>query len=283
MSASEEIEQGRRFAFGDNWSAFLSVLNEDRINKAQESLGEYLGTTDLSGRRFLDIGCGSGLFSLAARRMGASVHSFDFDEASVACAAELKRRYFDGDADWKIERGSATDVEFVMSLGTFDICYSWGVLHHTDQMWRALYNAQLTVRPGGQLYIAIYNDEGVVSAVWETVKRIYCSGAPGRLLMTAIFYPLFFLVGLLIDLVKLRNPARRFREHIEYRGMSLLHDWKDWLGGLPFERARPHRIIGFYENLGFELAKLTPPDFGFGNNQFVFRRKQASQTPPSNA
>ena len=139
-------------------------------------------------------------------------------------------------------------------------------------MWRALYNAQQTVKPGGLLYIAIYNDEGVISAIWEVIKRIYCSGTAGRILMTAVFYPLFFLVGLLIDLFRLRNPARRFREHIEYRGMSLVHDWKDWLGGLPYERASAQRITGYHENLGFELLKLTPPDFGFGNNQFVFRR-----------
>lgn len=43
-------------------------------------------------------------------------------------------------------------------------------------------------------------------------------------------------------------------------------------GGYPFEPAEPKRIIGFYENLGFELVRLTPPEIGFGNNQFLFKR-----------
>jgi 2-polyprenyl-6-hydroxyphenyl methylase/3-demethylubiquinone-9 3-methyltransferase len=273
MSAKDEIDQGSRFAFGENWAAFLDVLDDDRIDEAKKSLERFLGLEDLQGKTFLDIGCGSGLFSLAARRMGAKVHSFDFDESSVACTKELRRRYFPDDAEWTVEQGSALDRAYVESLGSFDVCYSWGVLHHTNELWRAIFNAQSAVTPGGLLYIAIYNDEGVVSAMWEVVKKTYCSGRLGRTAMIGIFYPVFFLSGLLLDLVKLRHPARRYREHRKYRGMSLIHDWKDWLGGYPYERARPARITGFLENLGFELVKQVKPDFGFGNNQFVFRRQ----------
>lgn len=273
MSATEEIESGRRFGFGDNWNAFLQVLDDNRITEAQRSLQKFLDLESLAGKTFLDIGSGSGLFSLAARRLGASVRSFDFDPASVACTQELKRRYFPQDDNWIIGQGSALDRDYVAGLGLFDVCYSWGVLHHTDQMWRALFNAQLTVAPGGLLYIAIYNDEGVISAIWEAVKRIYCRNAMGRMAMTAIFYPAFFLAGLAIDLAKFRSPAHRYGEHRKYRGMSLLHDWRDWLGGFPFERARPDRIEGFLGNLGFERVYFERPDFGFGNNQFVFRRR----------
>ena len=273
MSARTDIDDGRRFAFGENWSGFLQVLDDDRIAEAEKSLRDFLGCEDLEGRTFLDIGCGSGLFSLAARRLGAVVRSFDFDDDSVACTKELKRRYFPDDDSWIVGQGSALDREFVASLGSFDVCYSWGVLHHTNEMWRAIFNAQQAVAPGGLLFIAIYNDEGIVSAIWETVKRLYCRGPVTRALVVTVFYPLFFLTGLLIDLVKLRNPARRFREHRKYRGMSLIHDWKDWLGGLPYERATPERIEGFLANFGFEPVRLARPDFGFGNNQFVFRRR----------
>ena len=275
LTAQTEIDQGERFAFGSNWSEFLKVLDDDRIAEAEKSLRRFLGVEDLKDQSFLDIGCGSGLFSLAAYRLGARVHSFDFDGNSVNCARELKRRYCDDNGAWTIEQGSALDRSYIESLGRFDVCYSWGVLHHTNELWRAIFNAQLAVQHGGQLFIAIYNDEGVVSAIWEVVKRTYCRGPIGRALMTGIFYPLFFLAGLAIDTVKLRNPARRYREHRKYRGMSLTHDWKDWLGGLPYERARPERISGYLANLGFELEKLERPDFGFGNNQFVFRKSSS--------
>ena len=273
MSARTDIDDGRRFAFGENWSRFLEVLDEDRIAEAEKSLRDFLGCETLEGRTFLDIGCGSGLFSLAACRLGAVVRSFDFDGDSVACTKELRRRYFPDDDSWIVEQGSALDRKFVATLGSFDVCYSWGVLHHTNEMWRAIFNAQQTVAPDGLLFIAIYNDEGVVSAIWETIKRLYCRGPISRSLVVAVFYPLFFLTGLAIDIVRLRNPARRFREHRKYRGMSLLHDWKDWLGGLPYERASPERIEGYLANFGFDLIRLARPDFGFGNNQFVFRRR----------
>src|SRR6266545_5844853 len=148
-----EIAQGARFEFGKNWTRFLAGLDGQRIAQAEESLRAMLETTGLKGKSFLDIGSGSGLFSLAARRLGARVHSFDYDPQSVACAAELRRRYFPGDAQWVVEEGSALDADYLARLGKFDIVYSWGVLHHTGRMWQALENAQLPVAPGGRLFI----------------------------------------------------------------------------------------------------------------------------------
>src|ERR1700755_2012521 len=136
-----EVGRGERFEFGENWSRFLAVLDEERIRKPQESLREMLEVERREGKSFLDIGAGSGLFSLAARRLGARVHSFDYDPRSVACTRELRRRFFDADPSWTIDEASALDESYVRSLGTFDVVYSWGVLHHTGQMWRALENA----------------------------------------------------------------------------------------------------------------------------------------------
>src|SRR5688572_10502146 len=129
-----EVASGSRFEFGKNWSAFLTLLDDDRIAAAVGSLRAMLEVKDLKGKTFLDIGSGSGLFSLAARRLGAKVHSFDFDSSSFACTCELRTRYFPNDQDWRVEQGSALDAAYVASLGKFDIVYSWGVLHHTGEM-----------------------------------------------------------------------------------------------------------------------------------------------------
>jgi len=112
-----KIESIKRFKFGKNWSNFLSVLNEERIKVAAESLARMLESQDLAGKKFLDIGSGSGLFSLVAKRLGASVVSsvvsFDYDSDSVCCTEGLKKRFYPDDESWVIHQGSILDSEFV--------------------------------------------------------------------------------------------------------------------------------------------------------------------------
>lgn len=262
----------RRFAFGRNWRRFLRHLDDERIAHAEACLAELIPDRPLAGRSFLDVGSGSGLSSLAAQRLGAEpVHSFDYDADSVACTAELRRRHGDPERTWTVERGSILDADYVAALGTFDVVHAWGVLHHTGSMWRAVDLAASGVAPGGLLVLALYNDQGWRSRVWRAVKRLYVAGWAGRALVLATFVPLFFLHGLVLDLVRLRDPRRRYREYRSQRGMSVFHDWIDWLGGYPFEVTRPDPVIARLESRGFRLL-LLDPTAGLGNHQFVFER-----------
>ena len=269
----QEVKGGDRFEFGKNWRRFLSGLTDQQVESAERSLKSMLQVEDLRDQRFLDVGSGSGLFSLAARRLGAEVHSFDYDPESVACTGELRVRHFPNDISWKIEAGSVLDNDYLRKLGEFDIVYCWGVLHHTGAMWQSLENVTDLVAEGGKLFIALYNDQGSKSKAWRKVKRFYCSGLAGKICASAVFVPYFTLGGFCRDLLRRRNPLDRYTEPRRLRGMSYLCDLLDWIGGYPFEVATPDTVVQFCGRRGFVLEKIVTCGDGLGNNQFVFIRK----------
>jgi len=264
------------FEFGKNWQRFLRLLDEERIASAESSLKQMLGREDLRGQTFLDVGSGSGLFSLAARRLGARVLSFDSDRESVACAMHLRQKFFpsDHDEDWRIEQGSALDREYLERLGRFDVVYSWGVLHHTGAMWNALQNVSTLVNPGGALFIAIYNDQGTLSKIWKGVKRAY-NRTPGSFRFV-ILWPIgaCLIAGITIkDIVHGKRP--RIFSKSAGRGMSPWTDVVDWVGGYPFEVASAKQIVDFYQDLGFQVERLVTCGRKSGCNQFVLRKAGA--------
>jgi 2-polyprenyl-6-hydroxyphenyl methylase/3-demethylubiquinone-9 3-methyltransferase len=271
---SAEADAGR-FEFGENWRRFAEDLAPSRIESARSSLVEMLDRDSLAGESFLDIGSGSGLFSLSAVLLGAKrVHSMDYDAASVATIQSLKER-FAPEADWTIEQASVLDAEHMESLGTWDVVYSWGVLHHTGRMWKAMGIACDRVKSGGRLFISIYNDQGRLSRMWRWVKRLY-NGLP-RPLRT----PFVVLVILPMDLKSLvgktlqGRPQEYFRRWgaeggYDQRGMSRWHDLVDWVGGYPFEVARPDQVFDFCTARGFVLRRLTTVGVALGCNEFVF-------------
>lgn len=272
------------YEFGKNWRTFLDDhLTEERLAEAQESLSRFVRLPSLEGRTFLDIGCGSGLFSLAAHRLGAErVLSFDLDADSVGCCSELRAR--EGSADnWEILQGSVLDETFVEALGEFDLVYSWGVLHHTGDMWRAIEHAARRVRAGGLLYIAIYNRadgiglyaDGRVgsSRFWEQEKRLYTSlPGWGRRVLDASA-----ATGMVLGyLISARNPLKEISEHKSLRGMSWMVDIRDWLGGHPYEYAGVDEIFHFvHERFGYSLENLFSTN-SLRNNEYLFERPPAA-------
>ncbi len=280
MNAERALAAGVRFEFGENWSRFLEILDDRRIADAEASLREMLAVADLRGLKFLDIGCGSGLFSLAARRLGASVHSFDFDPQSVACTRELKRRYFSDDLDWRIEDGSVLDTHYMSRLGGFDVVYSWGVLHHTGAMWLALEHAIARVAPdGGRLFIAIYADQGWKSRAWWFVKLSY-NRLP-RLLRPLYVFGVSVVIRILVIIkytILLRPMtaiAPVFGDRRE-RGMSKRRDRVDWIGGFPYEFAALETLASYLEARGFSIVTMRPAG-SFGCHELVARRAPCAE------
>jgi 2-polyprenyl-6-hydroxyphenyl methylase/3-demethylubiquinone-9 3-methyltransferase len=262
----------RRFAFGDNWRRFLDRLDERRLAEAELSLKSLLALDDLRGLRFLDIGSGSGIFSLAARRLGARVRSFDYDQAAVECALILRQRYFAGDDQWTIGRGSVLDADFVSSLGTFDIVYSWGVLHHTGAMHRAIELAASRVKLGGLFAVALYRKTRFCF-FWTREKRWYVDAAPWQQRAARSLFTFLLRLALI---VRRRNFKQYVANYHSVRGMDYETDVHDWMGGYPYESIGAAEVLEFMRRLGFECirSKTKPYStgiFGSGCDEYVFR------------
>ena len=270
---SNRQTQDRRFEFGENWLDFARDLGAEQIAKAEGSLRRLLGRESLAGQSFLDVGCGSGLFSLAARRLGARVHSFDFDPASVLCAQRLRDRHSADDREWNIERGSILDADYVGKLDAYDIVYSWGVLHHTGAMHDALAAAAGLVSPGGLFAFALYHRTRMCR-LWRWEKRWYAGASANaqrraRAIYVALLRTRFALTG--------RDFQSYVANYESGRGMDFQHDVHDWMGGYPYESILAQEVDALMQRLAFVRvhgmdSPLTIGFFGSGCDEYVYRR-----------
>jgi 2-polyprenyl-3-methyl-5-hydroxy-6-metoxy-1,4-benzoquinol methylase len=268
-----------KFAFGENWLRFLDHVDEPRLDAARRALRDELRVDDLYGRSFLDAGAGSGLSSLAALQLDASaVLSFDSDPDCVACARLLKDRFAPNQEHWSITADDLTDPSLGARIGRFDVVHCFGVLHHTGAMWRALDNLVATVAPGGLLYLSIYNSQGVVSDRWRKVKRLYnrLPRLVRPLYAAAVWAP--FELRWAID--GLRHAPRAYLRTWTHRdrGMSKWHDIVDWVGGYPFEVARPEEVVDRCRHHDFELVHLKSVGDSSACNEFLFQRRPIRTT-----
>jgi 2-polyprenyl-3-methyl-5-hydroxy-6-metoxy-1,4-benzoquinol methylase len=244
-----------RYGFGDNWERFVREgLTEEIVRSSRECLLKFLGLTDLKGKVFLDVGCGSGLSSLAAFDAGAArVISFDYDPASVNATKKL-RGLRDNPANWTVTRGSVLDPDFLAGFEKADIVYAWGVLHHTGHMWNAVRNAATLMKEDGVFFLALYTTDRF-TPFWTRTKLRYNRAGPLRRKLMEWLYVLLLMI--IPNLLLLRNPFKRMRDYRKSRGMSFMVDVRDWLGGYPFETARPEEVLFFARNeLALEVVNL---------------------------
>ena len=353
--------------FGENFKNYMEKeFSKQKLKQAKDSLSSFYKMDSFRGKSFLDIGCGSGIFSLSALQLGAnSVVSFDIDQNSLKCARDLQsyndttiqryndttiqryndttiqryndttiqryndttiqryndttiqryndttiqryndttiqryndttiqryndttiQRYNDTTIQrysqdalnhWAIQYGNILDKDYIQNLGQFDLVYCWGVVHHSGEMWQAIENTLLTVKPGGYLYFGIYNEADNfgfypdrrfgTSRFWEKVKKLfyYCPTWLQKFVEWAAIAAIF-----LIYMMSFTNPIRKLKEHGE-RGMTWKTDIKDWLIGYPYEYTDPDRVINYMIDKGFVLKNIKTNN-GLLTNHFLFQK-----------
>lgn len=263
----------KQFDFGRNWSDFsANAATVERAAQARAHFRELMSGIELAGKSFLDIGFGQGFSLLSARSLGAVTVGCDINPKCGEALDRNRSLFPDVAGPIALHVGSILDDGTVAALRSadgaggagFDIVHSWGVLHHTGDLRRALANAGSLVRPGGHLVVAVYNRHWS-SLPWLGIKAVYVRSPEWvRRLMIGILYPVIWLAKLAVTR---EDPKRK------ERGMDFYYDVVDWVGGYPYEYATIGEVEEMCRPLGFLLVRAVPALVPTGCNEFVFRKR----------
>ena len=152
-------------SFSFEWNRHKRTqLDGAASRESEDTFREKTGLTpeQVAGRRVLDVGCGMGRFADVVSRWGGNVVGIDLSLAVEAAHANLGGR-----ENVRILQADLFHLPF--RLGTFDVVYSLGVLHHTPDCEKAFRQLVPFVRPGGRLCLWVYGTMGT----WERFARLY--------------------------------------------------------------------------------------------------------------
>jgi SAM-dependent methyltransferase len=181
-------------SFGTQWNWFRTV-QLDSMSGGSESARTLAETTgwgprDYKGRLVLDAGVGAGRFAEVAADNGGEVVGVDVTTAVEAAYANIGRR-----PNVHLVQADIFDLPF--SDGTFDLAYSVGVLHHTDNPRAAFYCVAAAVRPGGGLGVYLYHDYGAGRLPADMIRAVTTRLPLGLMrALSTVAIPLYYVYRL---------------------------------------------------------------------------------------
>ena len=106
-----------------------------------------------TGRAVLEIGCGLGTDAVNFARAGARYTGVDVSDVSLALA---RKRFEVFGLSGELHCGNAEALAETLPPATFDLVYSFGVIHHTPEPRAVIRTARRLIRPDGELRIMLY-------------------------------------------------------------------------------------------------------------------------------
>jgi 2-polyprenyl-3-methyl-5-hydroxy-6-metoxy-1,4-benzoquinol methylase len=205
------------------------------------------------GRTVLDVGCGSGRWTYAMASLGARVVAVDFTDAAVEVTRDVTRGLDEVD----VIQASLFHLPF--QAEQFDFVVSWGVLHHTFDTAAAFRAISPLVRPGGMLYIMVYERRSPLKVVGTELLRMVLRRlspevryrACGRLVIKNRF--LFQLLRGFVECI----PVCKLSETLDAETAQFgLYDWYS----PRYNRLHSvEEVRGWFREAGFEDLRLTSP------------------------
>ena len=128
--------------------------------------GLFVDFDALRGKDVLDVGCGSGIATQMLAEAGANVTAVDLTDWAVETT---RRRLAAFGLEGDVRREDAEQLPFADE--SFDLVFSWGVIHHSSDMDRALAELVRVCRRGGRIVIMVYHRHSLFFLVYRGFQR----------------------------------------------------------------------------------------------------------------